>query len=132
MLVRLLRSGGAGALAAVTDLATLTVLVQVFGLSPRGASVPALVLGAIVMFFGQKYLAFQSSGKPSLREALLFTLVQFGGFALTALPFDLLLRLVPLSAVHYVVSRMLVTNAVWLAYSFPLWHFVFRKPTAAN
>ena len=132
MLARLLRSGGAGALAAGTDLATLTLLVQLAGVSPRAASVPALALGAIVMFFGQKYLAFQSSGKPRLRELLLFTLVQLGGFALTALLFDLLLRLVPLAAQHYVVSRMIVTNAVWLAYSFPLWHFVFRKPSSAT
>jgi putative flippase GtrA len=132
VLARLLRSGGAGALAAGTDLATLTVLVQVFGTSPRVASVPALTLGAIVMFFGQKYLAFQSSGKPSVREMALFTLVQLGGFALTALLFDQLLRLVPLAAVHYVVSRMIVTNVVWLAYSFPLWHFVFRKPSSAS
>lgn len=131
MLARLVRSGGAGALAAGTDLATLTLLVQLAGVSPRAASVPALVLGAIVMFFGQKYLAFQSSGKPSLRELLLFALVQLGGFALTAFLFDLLLRLVPLSAVHYLVSRLLVTNVVWLAYSFPLWHFVFRKPSSA-
>ena len=126
-----MRSGGAGALAAGTDLATLTLLVQLAGVSPRAASVPALALGAIVMFFGQKYLAFQSSGKPSLREMLLFALVQLGGFALTAFLFDLLLRLVPLSAVHYLVSRLIVTNVVWLAYSFPLWHFVFRKPSSA-
>jgi len=125
------RSGGAGALAAGTDLGTLTLLVQVFGVPPRAASVPALALGAIVMFFGQKYLAFQSSGKPSLREMLLFALVQLGGFALTAFLFDLLLRLVPLAAEHYVVSRLIVTNLVWLAYSFPLWHFVFRKPSSA-
>lgn len=131
MLLRLLRSGGAGALAAGTDLATLTVLVQLFGVSPRAASIPALTLGTIVMFFGQRYLAFRSSGKPSLRELLLFALVQLGGFVLTAWLFDLLLRLVPLAVVHYVVSRMIVTNVVWLAYSFPLWHFVFRKPSSA-
>jgi putative flippase GtrA len=125
----LLRSGGAGALAAGTDLATLTLLVRGFGLSPRAASVPALTLGAIVMFFGQKYLAFQSAGKPNLRELTLFALVQLGGFGLTALLFDLAMRLVPLSAEHYVISRMIVTNVVWLGYSFPLWHFVFRKPS---
>ena len=132
MLTRLLRSGGAGALAAGTDLATLTLLVQVAGVPPRAASVPALALGAIVMFFGQKYLAFKSSGKPSLREMVLFALVQLGGFALTALLFDLLLRVAPLAQAHYVVSRMIVTNVVWLAYSFPLFHFVFRKPSSAT
>jgi putative flippase GtrA len=125
--LRLARSGSAGALAGGTDLATLTLLVQVAHFSPRTASVPALTFGAIVMFFGQKYLAFQTAGKPSFRELGLFALVQLGGLALTALGFDLLLRTVPLSARHYVLSRLVVTNLVWLAYSFPLWHFVFRK-----
>jgi putative flippase GtrA len=128
VLARLIRSGGAGAIAAGSDLLTLTLLVQAFEVSPRVASVPALVLSAIIMFFGQKYLAFQSNGKPSLREVWLFALVQIGGLVVTAFLFDLLLRSVPLSSKHYVISRMIVTNAVWLGYSFPLWHLVFRKP----
>jgi len=127
--VRLARSGGAGLLAGATDLATLTLLVRAAGVSPRAASVPALVLGAVVMFFGQKYLAFRASGKPSARELVTFTLVQLGGLALTAWLFDWLLSAVPLATSHFVVSRMIVTNLVWLAYSFPLWHFVFRRAT---
>jgi putative flippase GtrA len=126
--VRLVRSGGAGALAAGTDLATLTLLVQMVGVAPRVASIPALTLGAVVMFFGQKYLAFQSGGKPSARELFLFALVQAGGLALTAGLFDLALCLVPFLVTHYVVARLVVTNLVWLAYSFPLWHWVFKKP----
>lgn len=107
------------------------MLVEGFGVPPRVASVPALTLSAIVMFFGQKYLAFQSDGKPSAREVWLFALVQLGGLAVTAWLFDLVLRMVPISAEHYVVSRMVVTNAVWLGYSFPLWHLVFRKARPA-
>ena len=128
MLGRLLRSGGAGALAAGTDLLTLTLLVQMLGVAPRLASIPALTLGAIVMFFGQKYLAFQTSGKPSARELGLFSLVQLGGLALTALLFDRALHASPVLARHYVATRLVVTNLVWLGYSFPLWHFVFKKP----
>jgi putative flippase GtrA len=92
------------------------------------ASIPALTLGAIVMFFGQKYLAFRSSGKPKARELLLFALVQLGGFALTAFLFDLALRGVGFAREHYVLTRLVVTNLVWLGYSFPLWHFVFPQP----
>jgi len=88
------------------------------------------VLGAVVMFFGQKYLAFRAGGKPSVRELVTFTLVQIGGLALTAWLFDALLAAVPLATSHYVVSRLCVTNLVWLAYSFPLWHLVFRGPGA--
>lgn len=128
--MRLVRSGGAGALAAGTDLVTLTLLVRAAGVSPRVASIPALVLGAVVMFFGQKYLAFRASGKPSARELVTFALVQLGGLALTAWLFDRLLSAVPLATSHFLVSRLVVTNLVWLAYSFPLWHLVFRRPSA--
>jgi len=124
--VRLVRSGGAGALAAGTDLATLTALSELAGVSPRIASVPALTLGTIVMFFAQKYLAFQSRAAPSGRELVLFALVQAGGYGLTLLGYDAALRFVPWLGGHYVVARMIVTNLVWLAYSFPLWHYVFR------
>jgi putative flippase GtrA len=124
--VRLLRSGGAGALAAGTDLATLTVLCELCGVSPRAASVPALTLGTIAMFFAQKYLAFQSRATPSGRELVLFALVQAGGYGLTLVGYDAALQFVPWLAGHYVIARMIVTNLVWLAYSFPLWHCVFR------
>jgi putative flippase GtrA len=129
LVARLVRSGGAGALAAATDLATLTALVRLGQVSPRVASIPALTLGAVVMFFGQKYLAFQSTKRPSGREVTLFTLVQLGGLALTALFYDLAVRL-PAARAHYVLARLVVTNLVWLGYSFPLWHFVFTKPKA--
>jgi len=128
LVIRLARSGGAGALAAGTDLVTLTVLCELFGVEPRVASVPALTLGTVAMFFAQKYLAFQSTARPSARELVLFTLVQAGGYGLTLLGYDLALRLVPWLAVHYVLARLAVTNLVWLGYSFPLWHWVFRGP----
>jgi putative flippase GtrA len=126
VVIRLVRSGGAGALAAGADLVTLTAQSELFGIAPRIASVPALTLGTIVMFFAQKYLAFQSTSKPSARELVLFALVQAGGYGLTLVAYDLSLRFVPWLAVHYVLARLAVTNLVWLGYSFPLWHWVFR------
>jgi putative flippase GtrA len=122
---RLVRSGAGGALSAGSDLLTLTVLVDVAHVSPRIASIPALLLSSVVMFFGQKYLAFQGRGKPTGRELLLFALVQLGGLGLTALLYDFAVRSVPFLLEHYVVARIVVTNLVWLGYSFPLWHFVF-------
>jgi len=124
--LRLARSGGAGALAAGADLLTLTVLSELFAVEPRIASAPALTLGTIVMFFGQKYLAFRSSGRPSTRELVLFALVQAGGYGITLAAYDCALRFVPWFEVHYVLARLIVTNLVWLGYSFPLWHWVFR------
>jgi putative flippase GtrA len=106
----------------------LTGLTELAGLSPRVASVPALVVSSIVMFFGQKYFAFGSRGKPTTRELVLFALVQAGGLVLTALLFELVVRLVPFLFEHYVLARILVTNLVWLGYSFPLYHLVFPPP----
>jgi putative flippase GtrA len=42
-LLRLVRAGLAGAAATIVDLAVLALLVSVFGVSPRVASLPALV-----------------------------------------------------------------------------------------
>jgi putative flippase GtrA len=126
LLARLVRSAGAGALASGVDLASLTALVSLAGLSPRAASVPALVLGCIVMFYGQKLWAFRAHGSRIGREALLFSLVQIGGLVLTALLYELAMRTTPLAAQHYVVVRLITTNLVWIGYSFPLWHLVFK------
>jgi putative flippase GtrA len=125
---RLLRSGAAGAGASVTDLLLLTGLVQLAGFAPESANVPALLGGAVVMYFGQKHLAFRAHGKPTAREVLLFVAVQAGGLLLTGLLFHLALRLQPGLAPYYVVLRLVSTNLVWLCYSFPLWHWVFRRP----
>ena len=132
MIARLVRSGAAGALAAGADLLALAGLVQLAGVSPRAASVPALLLGAVVMFFGQRHLAFRARGGAIGRQLLLFALVQLGGLALTALLFELTLRWLPGLSSSYLVLRLVTTNAVWLLYSFPLWHWVFRVKPAAG
>jgi putative flippase GtrA len=126
---RLVRSAGAGAVATLADLGSLGALVGLAGMSPRVASVPALVLGAIVMFFSQKYIAFRARRGDARREAVLFALVQIGGLVVNAILYELVLRTFPAVARHYVAVRLVTTNVVWLAYSFPLWHLVF-KPSA--
>ena len=45
-------------------------------------------------------------------------------------PYDSALRFFPNLTNHYVVARLVVTNLVWLGYSFPLWHVVFRERAA--
>ncbi len=131
LLRRLLRSGAGGALAALTDLGVLTGLVSLAGVEPGLASAPALLSGMLVMFFAQKRFAFRSSG-PLGAEALKFALVQAGGFLLTLGLYELSLRLIPGARQHYVLLRLVVTNLVWLAYSFPLWHLVFRARPAGE
>jgi putative flippase GtrA len=129
---RLLRSAGAGAAATLVDLAFLTALVSLAGVAPRAASVPALVLGNVVTFFGQRYFAFQAQRAHAAGQAAGFVLVEGGGFVLNVLLFELVLRLLPAATLHYAITRLLTTNAVWLLYSFPMWHLVFRPKIAAT
>jgi putative flippase GtrA len=124
--LRLVRSAGAGGVATLGDLATLTLLVSIVGVAPRVASVPALIVGNVVMFFGQR-LAFRSAGGDVKRQLALFAVVQVIGLGLNALAYDLALRALPLAERWYVATRLVTTNLVWLAYSFPAWHLVFPR-----
>jgi len=132
VLIRLMRSAAGGAAATAVDLVTLQALVAWADWSPRAASIPALIAGGVVMFFAQKYGAFQSNARPSLRELVLFVIVQVGGLALTGLLFEVSLRVLEVAAQHYMVTRLVTANLVWLFYSFPLWHVVFKKPAPAD
>jgi putative flippase GtrA len=123
--LRLLRSAGAGAVSTAVDLSALTLLIEVAKWTPRTANVPALVLGGITMFIGQKYFAFRAHGDVK-KEIALFVLVQAGALLLNGFLFDTAMRL-PLFAHYYLFVRMAVGNVVWLGYSFPLWHLVFKQ-----
>jgi putative flippase GtrA len=103
-------------------------MVSLLGISPRVASVPALTLGSVAMFFGQKHFAFRSRGGRVAREVMLFAIVQVVGLALNAVLYDGLLRVSPFATHWYVGARLLTTNLVWLGFSFPTWHYVFRSP----
>ena len=124
--MRLLRSAGAGAVATAVDLTTITLLIEVAKWTPLAANVPALILGGITMFIGQKYFAFRGRGDVR-KELALFVLVQAGALFLNGFLFDRGVRVSPLAARYYLILRMAIGNVVWLGYSFPLWHLVFKK-----
>jgi len=132
VLKRLARSAGAGALATGVDLAVLTLLASVLGLGPRAASVPAFIAGGITMFFGQKYFAFRERGKAPSSQMALFAGVQLVGLGLNAALFEGVMRIAPNAQGAYVLVRLATTNIVWLAYSFPVWHLVFRTRNKPN
>ncbi|HWL87372.1 MAG TPA: hypothetical protein VNO21_16320, partial [Polyangiaceae bacterium] len=75
---------------------------------------------------GQKYFAFQERNPVRGGQVALFVAVQVVGLAINALLYDAVLRLVPGAASLYVAARLVTTNIVWLGYSFPVWHLVFR------
>jgi putative flippase GtrA len=129
-ILRLARSGAAGILATATDTGVLVALVSLGGVSPQVAGWPALVLGSIVMFLGQKYFVFEARAAHTLwRETLLYALVQVVGIVLSSWLYNRALGLSPRLLPFYLPVRLVVNNVVWMFYFFPLWHFVFKVPS---
>ena len=124
-LLELVRAGLAGAAATGVDLATLTLLVSVIGLTPREASVPALVAGGIVNFLGNRHFAFRAADGHLAKQAAGYVAVELVALALNALLYDSVLRAFPSVAHVYWLVRLVTSHAVFLFWSFPLWRRVF-------
>jgi putative flippase GtrA len=128
--VRALLAGGAATLA---DIAVLALLVSAFGLAPRLASIPALVVGGVVNFLGNRHFAFRASRGSLARQAVLYTVVELAALAANGILFDMVMRVLPHGlAWAYVPVRLVTSHVVFLAWSYPLWRFVFRVPRAAE
>lgn len=125
---RTLRSLIAGAGATFADLLVLALLTAC-GLSARAASLPALLVGGAVNFVGNRSFAFRAKGHLA-RHALLFVLVEAGTLALNALVFEVALRSLPVAHNHYLITRLLVSNVVFMGFSYPLWTRVFAPKRA--
>lgn len=128
--LRFLRSLLAGGLATLVDLGVLALLVSGLHLAPRVANGPALLAGAVVAFFGNRHFAFRAGGGRLGRQALLFAIVELVALGLNGVLFDTVLRAVPAATHAYAVVRLVTTNLVYLAFSYPMWRFVFRRPAA--
>jgi putative flippase GtrA len=124
--LRALVAGGAATLA---DLAVLTALVSLGHLEARVASVPALLAGGAVNFLGNRHFAFRAAGGSLGKQALFYTVVEAGALAANGVLFALAVRNLPPSlAWAYVPVRLVTSNLVFVAWSYPLWRLVFRVP----
>lgn len=117
-----LRSLAVGAAATAADLAALTALVELAHLSPALANLPALLVGVLIQYFGNKYLAFRDHSRDHLRQGTAFALVEVGTVALNALAFHLLVTAV---ALPYGLARVAGSALVYVGFSYPLWRRVF-------
>jgi putative flippase GtrA len=124
--LRLLRAGIAGGAATVVDLGVLAVLVSAFHVDPRAASVPALLCGGTVNFFGNRHFAFRASKESLARQAALYTVVEIVALTLNGLAYDAVLRSVPHAAGAYWAVRLATSHLVFLVWSYPMWSRVFR------
>lgn len=131
--LRILRALLAGGAATIADVATLALLVSVVGLAPRLASIPALIVGGVVNFVGNRHFAFRAAQGSLARQAVLYAIVELAALAANGLLFDVVMRLLPPGlAWAYVPVRLVTSHLVFLAWSYPLWRFVFRVPRPAE
>lgn len=132
-LSRFARSAGIGVLASGLDVLALMAFVELVGLAPLWANVPALGLGLLVQFFGNKYFAFRDRSQALVQQGARFALVEVGALVLNGLSFHVV---VAATAVPYVLARLLCSAGVYVGYSFPLWGLIFRpggrRPLAAK
>lgn len=123
------RSAAVGVVATALDFLTLVVLVSGFGVPARIASLPALSLGIVAQFIGNKRFAFRDRSRAWLRQAALFLAIEALGFACNAVCFD---RLLVGTRLPYVLCRVLSTSIVYFCVCLPLWSRLFSSRTAES
>jgi putative flippase GtrA len=131
-LAQLLRAGIAGVAATGSDLATLALFVSVLHVDARLASLPALVVGGIVNFLGNRHFAFRARHGDLGKQAVGYTVVELVALGLNGLLYDTVLRTVPGASHVYWLVRLATSHLVFLAWSYPLWRLVFRVRPASD
>jgi putative flippase GtrA len=129
-ILELLRAGAAGIAATAVDLGTLAILVSVFHVGAREASIPALVAGGVANFIGNRHFAFRAKNGSLARQAVGYTVVELIALALNGVLYDTVLRTFPDASHAYWAVRLVTSHLVFLAWSYPLWRRVFRTPTS--
>jgi putative flippase GtrA len=125
-IAELLRAGVAGIAATVSDLATLAIFVSLLHVNARVASIPALIVGGVVNFLGNRHYAFRARQGHVGRQAVGYTAVELVALGLNGLLYDTVLRTIPGAAHVYWLVRLITSHAVFLGWSYPLWRRVFR------
>jgi putative flippase GtrA len=124
------RSALTGGAATLADLAVIAFATGALHASPKVANVPALLVGAVVQFFGNKHFAFRAGGGDLRRQAALFVATEAVALALNAALYHGVASLAPLTPATAVLARAITTNLVFLLWSYPVWKRVFAAPAA--
>ncbi|MGZ6095579.1 MAG: GtrA family protein, partial [Polyangiales bacterium] len=89
---KLLRSLLAGGAATFADLLVLLLAIHVLRLDARIASIPALVAGGVVSFFGNRHFAFRAGAGDVRKQAFLYTATEVVALVLNGLLYDVAVR----------------------------------------
>jgi putative flippase GtrA len=122
----MLRSAIAGGAATLSDLGVLFFCITALGLSARVASIPALVAGGIVNFYGNRSFAFRAQSGSLRRQATLYAITEVIALAFNGFLYDAAVRWLHPSNGGALVVRLVTCNAVFLLWSYPIWRWVFR------
>jgi putative flippase GtrA len=120
-----LRAGAAGIVATLVDLGVLALLVSVFHVDARVASIPALLAGGVANFIGNRWFAFRASSGSLAKQAVGYSAVEIVALVLNALLFEVVLRVFPIVRAAYAVVRLVTSNLVFVGWSLPMWRRVF-------
>ncbi len=123
---RFQRSAVVGLVATLADLITLAVFVHGLGVSAALANVPALALGVLIQFVGNKIWAFEERSTEAsvlMRQGSMFLAVEVVAFALNAALFHLAAVVFAIPALF---ARIAVSSLVYFGFSYRLWARIFR------
>jgi putative flippase GtrA len=111
------RSAVVGALVITLDVLLLGVLVEDFGVTAARANLPALGLGLLAMFFGNKYFAFRDHSDRVASQGFAFLLVAAAAVASNAALFHLI---GPVAGASWPVARAVASTLTYfgLVYRF--------------
>jgi putative flippase GtrA len=129
ILQRLKRFGtsiAVGAAATAVDFVLLSVLARVFGVEPTRAKIVSFLGGLSVQFLGNRTFTFRARSGSVRAQAALFFTIESVTLCLHWLLFRFFVRQLRLPIE---LANLLVGFLVFSAFSFPLWHYVFRVPS---
>ena len=124
-----LRSMAVGSVATIGDLALLAMLVTGLGMHARVASAPALALGIVAQFVGNKLFAFQDHSRAWVRQGALFLAVEALGFGANLALYDFIMAH---SSLPYLPVRLATTSLVYFGICLPLWSRIFETHRQAH
>lgn len=121
------RASLVGSAASLVDWAALVMLVELGHIPAQFASIPALLLGAIVQFIGCRYFVFDGRDGDLGKQVVGFAVAEAGTLFLNAVVFQLLI-----STVHapYAMARVVGTFLVFNLFSRQAWREVFTARDA--
>lgn len=127
---RILRTGTAGALAAVADVLTLVALVEGASLPPGPAAFFAASVGAVFGFLLSKYWAFRDYSALDRGQVTRYGMVSLLNAALVAFAVHVLADIV---GIQYLWAKGVSAVLVFAVWSYPAQsRIVFRSPASVR